>query len=303
VSAGGEDYALFFGDYSAVITQVGGGVRLLRYGARDLVLSYGAEEVRPRYRGALLAPWANRIADGRYEFAGATHQLPLTEPERRTALHGLVCWERFDLVERDAASVTLEHELVPRTGYPFPLRIRTAYRLDEHGLSWEVATTNTGREPAPYGVSIHPYLVAGPGGVDRWELQVLAERYLEVTPDRLLPSELRSVEGTGFDFRGGRGLGDVVVDHAFTGLGGGPDGQARARLRDADGTGVVCTWDPQVLGWMQLHTADLPDPHENRRGLALEPMTGPPDCFNSGTDLVTLEPGASHTASWTIGAL
>jgi aldose 1-epimerase len=303
VSLGGDEYALAFGDYSAVITQVGAGLRVLRYGERDLVLSYRADEVRPRYRGALLAPWPNRIADGRYDFGGATHQLPLTEPERRTALHGLVCWERFDLIERDAASVTLEHRLVPRGGYPFPLRIRTAYRLDERGLSCEVGTTNTGGEPAPYGVSTHPYLVAGPGGVDQWELQVPAEQYLEVTPDRLLPTELHSVEATAFDFRGGRGLADVVVDHAFTGLRAEQDGRVRARLKAENGSGVVCTWDPQLLGWLQLHTADLPDPQETRRGLALEPMTGPPDCFNSGTDLVTLEPGASHTASWTIGAL
>jgi len=32
-------------------------------------------------------------------------------------------------------------------------------------------------------------------------------------------------------------------------------------------------------------------------------MTCPPDAFNSGTDLIVLEPGASHTASWTISAV
>ncbi len=52
-----------------------------------------------------------------------------------------------------------------------------------------------------------------------------------------------------------------------------------------------------------MHTADLPDPAESRRGLALEPMTCPPDAFNSGTDLVVLEPGAEHTAAWTIRAV
>jgi aldose 1-epimerase len=32
-------------------------------------------------------------------------------------------------------------------------------------------------------------------------------------------------------------------------------------------------------------------------------MTCPPDAFNSGTDLIVLGPGESHTAGWTISAL
>ncbi len=32
-------------------------------------------------------------------------------------------------------------------------------------------------------------------------------------------------------------------------------------------------------------------------------MTCPPDAFNSGTDLIRLEPGTQHTASWSIYAL
>jgi len=39
------------------------------------------------------------------------------------------------------------------------------------------------------------------------------------------------------------------------------------------------------------------------RGLAVEPMTCPPDAFNSGTDVVVLQPGEKHEASWTIAPL
>ncbi len=54
---------------------------------------------------------------------------------------------------------------------------------------------------------------------------------------------------------------------------------------------------------MQVHTADRPDPDDDRVGLAVEPMTCPPDALNSGTDLVVLAPGDSHAASWEIEAL
>ena len=60
--------------------------------------------------------------------------------------------------------------------------------------------------------------------------------------------------------------------------------------------GAACTW-------VQIHTADRPGNPGNRIGLAVEPMTCPPDAFNSGTDLIVLEPGVSHAASWTIAAV
>ena len=45
-----------------------------------------------------------------------------------------------------------------------------------------------------------------------------------------------------------------------------------------------------------VFTGDLPA--VNRGGLAVEPMTCPPNAFRSGESLVTLEPGRSHTATW-----
>jgi len=55
--------------------------------------------------------------------------------------------------------------------------------------------------------------------------------------------------------------------------------------------------------WLQVHTADLPIPGATRLGLAVEPMTCPPDAFNSGIDLVRLAPGDIHEAGWRITAL
>ena len=48
----------------------------------------------------MLAPWPNRIRDGRYTFGGADHQLALTEPARHNAIHGLVNWVPWQLVEQ-----------------------------------------------------------------------------------------------------------------------------------------------------------------------------------------------------------
>jgi aldose 1-epimerase len=303
MSAGGEEYTIAHGDWTAVVTQVGGGLRRLSHRGRDLIVPYAQGQIRPLYRGALLVPWPNRVVDGRYTFDGIEHQLALTEPERGHALHGLVVWERFELREHAAGHVVLAHRLVPRTGYPFALEVVVGYRLDEDGLSTSVEARNVGDRRAPYGVGAHPYLVPGAGRVDDWTLDLPAQRVLEVTADRLVPTEVVPVDGTALDFRESRPVGPIEIDHAFTDLRSGPDGLARVRVLSADGTGVVCRWDPQQLPWVQVHTADRPSPEPSRIGLAVEPMSCAPDAFGSRRGLVALAPGQSHTAEWTISAV
>lgn len=298
----GEQWPLAAAGYTATITEVGATLRELSYDGRPLVAGFGADQIRPVYRGAVLAPWPNRIADGTYEFDGVRHQLALTEPARSNALHGLVAWVPWNLVDHSPHRVVLGHRLFPQDGYPFRLDLRVAYELSDAGLTVELEATNVGDAAAPYGCAPHPYLVAGPGRVDDWTLELPAAEYLEVTPDRLLPVKVSSVEGTPFDFRTPRTIGTTFIDHAFTRIAFEADGKAHARLRCGDGTGVEMTWD-ETCPWVQVHTADRPEPDLHRSGLAVEPMTCPPDAFNSGTDLVVLQPGEHHTARWVIAAL
>ncbi|WP_053207368.1 aldose 1-epimerase family protein [Jiangella muralis] len=303
MSPSGFQVELAHGGYTAVVTEVGATLRELRHHDHALVVPFGADEIRPNYRGAVLAPWPNRVTDGAYTFEGAQRQLPLTEPARGNALHGLAAWVRWEVTAQTTGTVELTHQLVPFTGYPHPLELRVRYALDDAGLHWTVAATNTGAGPAPYGTAPHPYLVAGDGHVDDWSLELPAAEYLAVTPDRLLPVGVEPVESAGFDFRTPRRLGDILLDHAFTALTPGADGVARAVVRAADGRGVVCSWNAAECPWVQIHTADRPGEAGNRIGLAVEPMTCPPDAFNSGTDLVILAPGQTHETTWTIAAL
>jgi len=144
----GEQYELRAGDYAATVTQVGAVLRGLRYGARDLVRGFRAEHAMPLYRGAVLAPWPNRVADGRYSFASSAHQLPVNEIERGCALHGLVAWDGWLLSRRRESSLRLEHRLWPRPGYPFLLALDVSYELQEQlGLSITLSARNDGMDP------------------------------------------------------------------------------------------------------------------------------------------------------------
>ena len=74
----------------------------------------------------MLAPWPNRIRDGRYAFAGREHRAAITEPERGTALHGLVPGSTGARCAAPSTSVTLGHELHPQPGYPFSLGLQSS---------------------------------------------------------------------------------------------------------------------------------------------------------------------------------
>ncbi len=78
-------------------------------------------------------------------------------------------------------------------------------------------------------------------------------------------------------------------------------GQAHVVVRDPGGTGVGMAWD-RSCAWLQLYTGDAEPPLPSRLGLAVEPMTCPPDAFNTGTDLVRLVPGDPHRVAWRIFA-
>jgi aldose 1-epimerase len=301
VTAG--DYRISAAGYDAAVTQDGAAVRMLTHEGRDLIVPFALGEPMPDYRGAIIAPWPNRIPDGRYSFGGVELRVPINEPSRAAALHGLVSYVPWTVLYHGDSSLGLQHRLHPSKGYPFELLLDVSYVVDESGFHTTVTATNTGEHAAPYGTCPHPYLMAGPSPLDTWSLELDAGSFLDVTPDRLIPLQRTSVDGTPFDYRRPRQLGRTAIDHAFTDFRtiSGED-EVRLQLWDPLGTGVAMSWGA-ACPWVQLHTADHETPERHRIGLAAEPMTCPPNAFNTGEDLMRLLPGATHTADWTIRAL
>lgn len=299
----GRQITLSHSGYQAVIASVGATLRMLQHEQRDLIVSFDADEVRPAYRGATLAPWPNRIVDGRHRFGGTEHQLALTEPERGHALHGLLAWAEFADRSVSEDRVVMAAVIEPQAGYPFRVEVEVEYRLGADGLTQTVTARNLGSDAAPWGTGPHPYLVAGPGRVDDWTLSLPASEVLTVTDDRLSPVAVESVDAhPEWDFRTARPIGDVFIDHAFTELSH-DGGVTEVTVTDSRGSGVAIRWDERCP-WVQVHTADTPGVQATHRiGLAVEPMTCPPDAFNSGVDLVSLAAGESHSASWRISAV
>jgi aldose 1-epimerase len=294
----GQQIEISAGDQRVVVVEVGGGLRSYTTGDRELLDGYGEAEMATAGRGQVLIPWPNRLQDGTYEFAGTRHHLPLTEPEARNAIHGLVRWAAWTVAEREAHRVVMQHLLHPQPGYPFSLELRIEYSLSGDGLRVASTATNVGREACPYGSGSHPYLNVGGETVDSAHLRAAVQTVLGFD-DRGVPVNPIPVEGTEYDFRQSRPIGATKLDNAFTDLNRGDDGLARVELRHPDDGTATTLWLDESYPYLQLFTGDS-QPSVNRRSLAVEPMTCPPNAFRTGDGVLVLEPGQSTTAKWGI---
>lgn len=289
VRPSGEQFEIGRGAQRAVVTEVGATLRAYDVDGRPLVDGFEADEMAHGARGQVLAPWPNRIAAGRYRFGDADHQLPINEVSTGCAIHGLVRWLAWHLVDRSAEAVRLATILPPQPGYPFTISFECSYRLEADGLQVNLLARNLGASAAPFGAGFHPYLAAPAGQVDSAELELVADEYLEAD-ERLIPTGRRlPVAGSPFDFRRSRAVAGAVLDVCFP----------APERREARFAGRTLWWDA-AFAFVQVFSGDTLAPSERRRGLALEPMTCPGNAFNSGEGLLVLEPGEEWSGTWGI---
>jgi aldose 1-epimerase len=293
----GEQYEISSGDQHATIVEVGGGVRAYSVGDRDVLQPYDVDRICDGAHGAPLIPWPNRLADGRYRFDGVDYQVALTEPEKRNAIHGFLHWRPWQPVDRREDGITMAATLLPLEGYPFGLDLRVDYQLGPEGLTVTTTATNIGDRTAPYGCGQHPYLSPGSGLIDSCTLRSDGCTRIITDPERELPIGEEGVAGTAYDFREARELGDLAIDHAFTDLHRDADGRAWVRLTGTDGR-TAQLWVDESYALVELFTGDTLSPDRRRRGLGVEPMTCPPNAFQSGVDLIRLDPGCTATTRW-----
>jgi aldose 1-epimerase len=294
----GNQYTIRYGDQEAVVVQLGGGLRAYRQAGRPILSSYPESEMPPAAHGALLAPWPNRIANGRYRFKGQTYQLPVNEPDKGNAIHGLVRWTPFSLVELRRSSVTLSNRIYPQPGYPFLLDLTVVYDVSADGLTVSVTATNHSGNTCPFGFGQHPYFAIGPAGVDACMLKIPANDYLLTDPNTLLPTRWEPV-GSDYDFRDYREIGPLVLDTCYGNLARSADGNVYIGMRGPYHKELKL-WMGDSFDFVQIFTADTLPAGQKRTVLAIEPMTCPPNAFNQGDEAYVLKPGEIMEMKWGI---
>jgi aldose 1-epimerase len=254
----------------------------------------GSAGARSAFLGATVGRYANRIAHARIERDG--RQWPLvTAPGQQHQLHGgphgfhARDWQllaqgdgavRLGLVSEDGDQ-----------GYPGRLEVEVEYRL-AGPLAIEMETLARVDQPCPVNITNHAYfnLDGRIGDVRAHRLQIHAARWLPVDAALIPLGALAEVQGTGFDFRTPKPIGQDWLcdeqqrqasgyDHAF--LLDEPCWtlqQPALQLESADGRLAMQmhTTLPalQFYGGQLLQDASTPDgqPLPPCAGIALEPQ-------------------------------
>ncbi|MFE4196316.1 aldose 1-epimerase family protein [Paenarthrobacter sp. NPDC056912] len=295
--ATGRQFELRRGDALAVVTELAAGLRLYSRGGVQLTESYGDAEIPPGATGITLAPWANRVDGGTWHLDSKKQQLDITEVSRNNASHGLLRNTGYALVDESEFSVTLEATVFPQHGYPFQVRHLVKYELDDN-LDLRVSQTlvNDSQSEAPFVLGAHPYLRLGDIAPEDLILTVRAATRL-VADERLIPRTSVTVDGE-YDLSAGSGVGGLDVDVAFTDLAF-DGGVARHVLTAPDGRSVSLEQDQ---GCQYVHVFVTDTFPGRSKAVAIEPMTGPANAFNSGEGLRWLAPGEAFTMNWGITA-
>lgn len=295
----GAQFALDNGTARAEVGAVAAVLRSLSVGGIRLTENVPLDTITPQGCGMVLAPWPNRVRDGRWLLDGEPQQLDITEPPYKNASHGLLRNTAYRIVEQSADAVTLGAHIAPQHGWPFALDTTVRYALQHDGLTVTHGVHNLSGRVAPYAVGAHPYFRIGEWPIEDLTVTVDRPQWLE-TDERFLPVAIHSVEGTDRDLRSPRRVGDLDLNSAYG------DDQARAAgelaaLAAPDGS-RLSLWADEDFGWVQTFMPrNFPRPAElggTGLAIALEPMTAAPDALNSSRGLIWLQPGTSSQRSW-----
>ncbi|MCQ4294238.1 aldose 1-epimerase [Pseudomonas stutzeri] len=200
----------------SVCPALGGAVTRFALDDFDLLRPWdGSEQVR-RASCFVLAPYSNRIGEGRFDFDGSTHRLRRNSPDHALPIHGLA-WKRAWQLEKqgnDHLLLSLTHD--PTWGenaldWPFAFELEHEIRLDQQGAWLRLALTNRSDGVMPAGLGWHPYFPRHDGVTLGF-----AAKQVWLSDEQQLPHEAVDVPPR-WDYRQARELGEPGLDHCFSG--------------------------------------------------------------------------------------
>ena len=172
------------------------------------------------FHGSTVGRFANRIALGRFTLDGRQYQTTLND--KQNALHGgtvgfdQVVWDVREVKSGPTASVTMRYVSPDGDqGYPGKMTVDATYSLDERNQLTIEYRAKTDK-PTIVNISNHAYWNLGGEGNSAGAMghivTIPAETYVPTDAGSIPSGELARVEGTPFDFRTPRAIGDRVRD-------------------------------------------------------------------------------------------
>ncbi len=206
------------------------------------------------YQGMTVGRYANRLAGGKFSIDGVEYNVEKNE-NGITCLHGgaelsTAVWKAF-VVDDNAIEMNYTSP-DGAMGFPgkvdfrvtFTLHEDNALRIDYFAVSDKKTVIN---------MTNHAYFnLAGKGDVLSHELMINADTYTPIDNASIPTGEIRSVEGTPFDFRTAKPIGrDINAEDDQLAIGKGYD--HNFCLNDGDGP-IATAYDPESGRFMEVFT-------------------------------------------------
>lgn len=223
----GENYSLYTiknaNGMQVSITDLGATIQAIKVKNKggsftDVVLGYDTPEEyldNDGFLGAFIGRYANRIGGARFELNGVEYKLCANDGNN--TLHGGNGYDRRKLsTEADEKGITFSlRDPDGENGFPGNVDASVRYELDDDNALTIKYSAVSDRDTVLC-LTNHSYFnLRGKGDILSQQLRIAAEAYLPVD-DKLIPTgEIRSVEGSEFDFREMRKLGSTMYDHCF----------------------------------------------------------------------------------------
>lgn len=224
--------------------------------------------------GTILAPWPNRLADGKFSFDGKGFSFPMDQDGN--ANHGLVMERRFEVRSHHDHEITVGYRFGEDPNYPFEVDLEICYRLEVDRLVVKAVSTNHSNGAAPFAIGFHPYFVT----LEPARLHVDVTKAYE-TNQRMIPVAEHQIDSLDLTLEPG-----IKLDHGFRGK------LPTAHLEDQAKTVLVRSI--RGLDHFMVYRPEESILSSAGSCVAIEPMSAGANQFNTDIESCLIEPGRSE---------
>lgn len=188
----------------------------------DVVLGFKSiadyQKAKTPFHGCIIGRYGNRIAKGNFELDGTSYQLPINNNENH--LHGgpegfhNQVWEVVSVDDNSIVMTYLSKD--GEMGYPGNLSVEVTYAINDKN-ELLIAYKATTDKATPINLTNHAFFnLAGQakGSINDHLLMLNADHFTPVDEGLIPLGEIRSVEGSPFDFRRAKTIGQDLNKQA-----------------------------------------------------------------------------------------
>ncbi|MCB0459857.1 MAG: aldose 1-epimerase [Flavobacteriaceae bacterium] len=260
----------------------GGSLESLTIKGNSIIKNLIPLKYKDTFASSILFPFAGRIKNGRYIFLDKLYSLPINEIENQNALHGLIYNKPFHVISQCSSNKKVEVVLEYRQkdlveGFPYSYSVQLKYILTSNDLTLTCSINNTGNQSFPFSVGWHPYFHSDNLNVSRIKMNCLKKIIFD--------KNLVAIDEKPLTYKGEL-LINKKFDDCFLIKGNvlkliTPGYQLKLRSSNKYNYLIVYT----------INEANV---------IALEPLTGAPNCFNNLKGLQVLKPKDNYSITWEI---